>query len=77
MLKGKSNNHFEMNAGAFIGKKSEDNIIHYGNYKASSAFISPIFNLGYRYQKQEGGFIFRANAGIIAPSFGLSFGYAF
>ena len=48
--------------GAFIGKDGE-------------AFIFPIFNVGYRYQKPGGGFIFRANAGII--SLGLSFGYAF
>jgi hypothetical protein len=62
MLTGKYNNHFELNAGAFIGNEGY-------------TFIFPIFNVGYRYQKPEGGFIFRANAGII--SLGLSFGYAF
>ena len=62
MLTGKYNNHFELNAGAFIGN---------GGY----TFIYPIFNVGYRFQKPDGGFIFRANAGIV--SLGLSFGYAF
>ena len=62
MLTGKYNNHFELNAGAFIGNEGY-------------TFIYPIFNVGYRFQKPEGGFIFRANAGII--SLGLSFGYAF
>ena len=63
MLTGKKK-HFELNAGAFIAvDEYRDN------------FIFPIFNVGYRYQKPDGGFIFRANAGII--SLGLSFGYAF
>jgi hypothetical protein len=68
MLTGKKNNHFELNAGGFLGrvKLSDDD---------GYPFMSPIFNVGYRYQKPEGGFIFRANAGII--SLGLSFGYAF
>ena len=65
MLTGKKNNHFELNAGGFLGFEDTYN----------EAFIFPIFNVGYRYQKPEGGFIFRANAGII--SLGLSFGYAF
>ena len=65
MLTGKKNNHFELNAGGFLGFEDRNN----------EALIFPIFNVGYRYQKPEGGFIFRANAGII--SLGLSFGYAF
>ena len=62
MLTGKYNNHFELNAGAFIGNEGY-------------TFIYPIFNVGYRFQKPDGGFIFRANAGIV--SLGLSLGYAF
>ena len=64
MLTGKKNNHFELNSGAFIA------VDEYGD-----KFIFPIFNTGYRFQKPEGGFVFRANAGIY--SFGISFGYAF
>ncbi len=67
MLTGKKNNHFELNAGGFLGIEAYTDM--------EEAFIFPIFNVGYRYQKPEGGFIFRANAGII--SLGLSFGYAF
>ena len=70
MLTGKKNNHFELNAGGFLGLDCPCVI-----GKDGEAFIFPIFNVGYRYQKPEGGFIFRANAGII--SLGLSFGYAF
>ena len=69
MLIGKNNKHFELNAGAFIGN---DQILRKGY---GDIFLFPIFNIGYRYQKPDGGFIFRANAGII--SLGLSFGYAF
>ena len=70
MLTGKKNNHFELNAGGFLGLDCPCGI-----GKDGEAFIFPIFNVGYRFQKPEGGFIFRANAGII--SLGLSFGYAF
>ena len=71
MLTGKKNNHFELNAGSFFGY----NAIDWFEVDKDEPFIFPIFNLGYRYQKPDGGFIFRANAGII--SLGLSFGYAF
>ena len=71
MLTGKKNNHFELNAGGFLGIDGEGFL----GIVDGEAFIFPIFNVGYRYQKPEGGFIFRANAGII--SLGLSFGYAF
>ena len=70
MLTGKKNNHFELNAGGFLGLDCPCVI-----GKDGEEFIFPIFNVGYRYQKPEGGFIFRANAGLI--SLGLSFGYAF
>lgn len=69
ILTGKKNNHFELNTGALIGLH-EDIIGEYNDI-----FIFPLFNIGYRYQKPRGGFIFRLNAGIY--SFGLSLGYAF
>ena len=71
MLTGKKNNHFELNAGSFFGY----NAIDWFEVDKDEPFIFPIFNVGYRYQKPDGGFIFRANAGII--SLGLSIGYAF
>ena len=84
MLTGKKNNHFELNAGGFLGieKTTRYNSSYYQQlYNVPQRevsyypFVFPIFNVGYRYQKPEGGFIFRANAGFI--SLGLSFGYAF
>ena len=62
MLTGKKNNHFELNAGAFI--------IEEGIY-----FTIPILNIGYRLQKPSGGFVFRANASLLG--LGVSFRYAF
>ncbi len=65
MLTGKGNNHFEINGGAFIGKDLElDNI-----------FVFPLIDFGYRYQKPEGGFIFRTKVGFLGIGIGL--GYAF
>ncbi len=84
MLTGKKNNHFELNAGGFLGIDKTTGYNRTGtgpsNYIYEKEvgyypFVFPIFNVGYRYQKPDGGFIFRANAGII--SLGLSFGYAF
>ena len=62
MLTGKTNNHFELNGGVFIGK---DN----------GMFYLPILDLGYRYQKPDGGFLFKAKVGFF--SIGLGLGYAF
>lgn len=65
MLTGKKNNHFEVSGGAFIG---------YDNYY-EDAFVLPSLDLGYRFQKPGGGFIFKAKAGILGAGIGL--GYAF
>jgi hypothetical protein len=65
ILTGKGNNHFEVNGGAFIGNDS-----YY-----SDSFVFPLLDLGYRYQKPAGGFIFRAKAGFLG--IGLGLGYAF
>ena len=85
MLTGKKNNHFELNAGCFLGFQKVSRKIFVGRDASYNMiiehevsyypFVVPIFNVGYRYQKPDGGFIFRANAGIL--SLGLSFGYAF
>ncbi|MFT6855177.1 MAG: hypothetical protein ACJA0X_001151 [Cyclobacteriaceae bacterium] len=61
-LLGRKNNHFETSLGGFIG--SENGV---------SAW--PIASLGYKYQKPEGGFIFRSNIGTLGVGIGL--GYAF
>ena len=76
LLTGENNNYFELNAGVFMGFDKDVNIDSDWNKTYTfERFMSPIFNVGYRYQKPDGGFIFRANAGII--SLGLSIGYAF
>ena len=67
MITGKKNKHFEFNAGSFLGYEKTK--------RKNKPFLLPILNIGYRYQKPDGGFIFRANAGIVA--LGISFGYAF
>lgn len=66
MLTGKGNNHFEINGGVFIGR--------YADVK-DEFFALPIFDLGYRYQRPEGGPLFRAKVGVLG--IGVGFGYAF
>ena len=65
MLTGKKNSHFELNAGIFSGKDIDD----------SNSFAFPLLDVGYRYQKPNGGFIFKAKLGILGVGIGL--GYAF
>lgn len=65
MLTGKGNNHFDLSGALFFGYDSyyEDNI------------LLPNLDLGYRYQKPNGGFIFKAKVGFLGIGIGL--GYAF
>jgi hypothetical protein len=65
MLTGKRNNHFELNAGTFIVSNSDDN----------NSGVYPLLDAGYRYQKPNGGFVFKAKIGILGLGIGL--GYAF
>jgi hypothetical protein len=65
MLTGKKNSHFELNTGLFSGN----------NIEGSNSVTLPLFDVGYRYQKPEGGFIFKAKIGVLGIGFGL--GYAF
>jgi hypothetical protein len=63
MLTGKKNSHFELSTGLFRGKEDRD------------AITLPIIDIGYRYQKPEGGLVFKAKIGILGVGFGI--GYAF
>jgi hypothetical protein len=65
MLTGKKNSHFELNAGIFSGKDIDN----------SNSFAYPLLDVGYRYQKPDGGFVFKAKLGILGVGIGL--GYAF
>jgi len=67
MLTGQSNHHFELGGGLFIGKIAKKADPYY--------FGIPLIDFGYRYQKPDGGFLFRAKGGILG--YGLSFGYSF
>lgn len=62
LLTGKKNHHFEINGGAFAGKYSD---------VEAEYFLLPVLDLGYRYQKPDGGLIFRSNAGFLGIRFGL------
>ena len=64
MLTGKGNNHFEVNAGTFIVSDYYNDIVAY-----------PLVDVGYRYQKPGGGFVFKAKIGLLGLGIGL--GYAF
>ena len=64
MLTGKGNSHMEFNLGIFSGKDNND------------PFILPLLDVGYRYQKPEGGLIFKVKAGILGI-FSIGLGYAF
>ena len=54
----------EFNLGIFSGKDNND------------PFILPLLDVGYRYQKPEGGLIFKVKAGILGI-FSVGLGYAF
>tara|TARA_B110000046_G_scaffold23995_1_gene23109 strand:- start:89 stop:562 length:474 start_codon:yes stop_codon:yes gene_type:complete len=64
LLTGKRNSHMEFNLGIFSGKDNND------------PFILPLLDVGYRYQKPEGGLIFKVKAGILGI-FSVGLGYAF
>lgn len=63
MLTGKRNSHFETNVGLFVGSEVGD------------VFAAPLIEIGYRYQKPTGGFLFKAKLGNLGLGFGI--GYAF
>ncbi len=63
MLTGKKNSHFELNTGLFSGKEGAGTV------------TLPLIDIGYRYQKPDGVFIFNAIIGILVVGFGV--GYAF
>lgn len=65
MLTGKKNHHFEMSGGAFFGKDQD----------YEGALVIAHFDVGYRYQKPTGGFLFKVKTGILGVGIGL--GYAF
>lgn len=67
LLTGPANHHFEADLGLIVGKNDGSG----GN----DVFFQPMAEIGYRYQKPEGGFLFKAKSGI--TGIGIALGYAF
>ena len=65
VLTGKRHNHFERKAGIFIVVYSDEN----------NSGVIPRLDVGYHYQKPNGGFVFKTKIGILGLGIGL--GYAF
>lgn len=71
-LSGNKNNHFEFDIGARVSYfENALNCYCFPN----QYMLSPIINLGYRYQKQSGGIIYKALIGFDGLTLGA--GYAF
>ncbi|MFT4737496.1 MAG: hypothetical protein ACJAZM_003003 [Cyclobacteriaceae bacterium] len=64
-LVGGGKHHFEVDGGVFVGQDSYD----------GDTFLTPIADIGYRFQKPGGGLFFKGKLGIVGFSIGL--GYAF
>ncbi len=76
LLTGKRNNHFELFAGAALNQHSPSSSPGDTFQEKSSIGIFPAGNIGYRFQKPGGWFIFRTGIGF--PDLGyLGFGVAF
>ncbi len=74
-LTGRKNSHLEINTGMFINSSDKQrNKSFFCNGELDS--MVPIFEVGYRYQKPEGGLILRVTAGslgLVGISIGSSF----
>jgi hypothetical protein len=80
-LTGMRNGHLEINAGLFAGPVTRTDYNDCGFFSSSSCMPSitteetfearPYLELGYRYQKPEGGFIYRVKLGTLGLGIGL------
>lgn len=79
ILTGKGDHHFEADAGIYYGsfknKEIDSWLISGPCTEKTGSRVIPIIDLGYRYQKPEGGLLFRARVGNYGV--GIGFGYAF
>lgn len=77
-----SNHHLELGGGITVVAGDRQDLFDYGNNDEEFSTVSMTAIVGYRYQKPEGGFQFRAaftpvaGGGYILPWAGVSFGYA-
>lgn len=66
-LTGKGSNHLEVGLGAMYAEYTEEE---------AEAILLPAGNLGYRFQKPDGRFIFRTGVGFPEAIY-ISFGFSF
>lgn len=77
-----SNHHLELGGGITVVAGDRQDLFDYGNNDEEFSTVSMTGIVGYRYQKPDGGFLFRAaftpvaGGGYILPWAGVSFGYA-
>lgn len=69
MLTGRGNHHFEASGGGFLG------LNNVSGQSGLGFFALPLLDVGYRFQKPQKGFVFRAKVGILGIGIGL--GYSF
>lgn len=77
MLTGKGNHHFEANGGAFLGsfKNNINDSGIFGSCDNAGFEVLPLIDIGYRFQKPEGGVIFRAKMGSLGVGLGLGIAF--
>lgn len=63
LLTGKKNHHFMASGGIFVGKDYEKD--------PGSMYALPMLDIGYRFQRPQGGFLFQAKAGIFGIGIGI------
>jgi hypothetical protein len=75
MLIGRKNHHFELGGGIFLRTSKQKTS---KSFWCSEEFQSsaPVYELGYRFQKPEGGFLFRVTIGTLG-TLGISLGTSF
>lgn len=76
LLTGRNRNHFEFSGGAYMGVFKTVEYTGPLTCDDSRGFQTiPLVDIGYRYQKPEGGFLFRAKLGTLGA--GIALGFAF
>jgi hypothetical protein len=75
LLTGTGNHHLEVSGGGFLGNFEVDETILFCSEDDGGFKPLPLLDVGYRYQKPEGGLIFRVKAGLLGVGLGL--GYSF
>lgn len=76
ILTGAGDHHFEMVGGAFLGNfKSKNGSGIFAPDEDLGFKALPLIDVGYRFQKPESGFLFRAKVGTLGLGIGLGYGF--